>query len=132
MTTPSSSGQSSPTWAHACAACKHQRRKCKADCPLARYFPADQPDRFVNAYRHFGVSNILRIIRGVRPEDRDAAMNSITMESNIRARDPVGGCYAIICKLELQLRDLYHELSDLKRELALYHAQEQNAESKCR
>nr|CAD1818355.1 unnamed protein product [Ananas comosus var. bracteatus] len=51
----------------ACAACKHQRRKCTADCPLALYFPADQPKQFQNAHRLFGVSNILRILKDLDP-----------------------------------------------------------------
>ncbi|RVW35523.1 LOB domain-containing protein 27 [Vitis vinifera] len=35
----------------ACAACKYQRRKCSSECPLAPYFPPDQPKMFANAHR---------------------------------------------------------------------------------
>ena len=45
----------------ACAACKYQRKKCNPDCVLAPYFPADNPQRFVNFHNLFGVSSILQL-----------------------------------------------------------------------
>lgn len=94
----------------ACAACKYQRRRCSKDCPLAPYFPADKPKMFSNAHRLFGVSNIMRILKQVEPDDRDEAMKSIIFESDIRARFPVGGCYEVILQYQGMIYKTMEEL----------------------
>ncbi|KAK7266296.1 hypothetical protein RIF29_18939 [Crotalaria pallida] len=80
----------------ACAACKYQRRRCSNECPLAPYFPADKPKTFSNAHRLFGVCNITRILKQVKPHEKDEAMKSIIFESDVRAKYPVEGCYGVI------------------------------------
>lgn len=96
----------------ACAACKHQRKKCSQDCLLAPFFPGDKPEKFANAHRLFGVSNMLKILNSVKPDDREEAMTSITYESDIRAKHPVHGCLGVIreCQNEISrsLKDLAH------------------------
>lgn len=87
----------------ACAACKYQRRKCSDKCPLAPYFPADDPQRFQNAHRLFGVSNMMKTLKEVRDDQKRAAMDTIMYESYMRQRDPVHGCYGIIRYLYQQL-----------------------------
>ncbi|KAK9734506.1 hypothetical protein RND81_04G144100 [Saponaria officinalis] len=96
----------------ACAACKYQRRKCAPDCVLAPYFPHDRQRQFLNAHKLFGVSNITKIIRNLSPQDKDIAMHTIMFQSDVRAKDPVGGCYRII-------RDLHHQIEYCKVELDL-------------
>ncbi|OVA12028.1 hypothetical protein BVC80_1483g17 [Macleaya cordata] len=105
---------------HACAACKYQRRKCSADCPLAPYFPPDQPKMFQNAHRLFGVRNILNILKPLDPSQKMEAMRSIVYESNIRARSPVGGCHGIIWQLQYQLQQTLLELQLVNTQLAIY------------
>uniref|UniRef100_A0ACD5Y302 Uncharacterized protein n=1 Tax=Avena sativa TaxID=4498 RepID=A0ACD5Y302_AVESA len=95
----SASGQN-----QACAACKYQRRKCNPDCPLARYFPADQQRRFLNAHRLFGVGNIQRTLRETPPELRNDAMRALIYQAEVRAYDPVGGCYRVV---QIHSRELY-------------------------
>jgi hypothetical protein len=87
----------------ACAACKYQRRKCNPDCPLARYFPADQQRRFLNAHRLFGVSNIQKTLRRIDPEYGPEAMRALIYQSEARAVDPVYGCVRIIKQLEHEI-----------------------------
>ncbi|XP_066342674.1 uncharacterized protein [Miscanthus floridulus] len=103
----------------ACAACKYQRRKCNPDCPLAPYFPADQQRRFLNAHRLFGVSNILKTLKKLRPDLCADAMGTLIYQSDMRAQDPVGGCYRLILSLERQFEIETAELSAVLHHLAL-------------
>ncbi|GJN03412.1 hypothetical protein PR202_ga20853 [Eleusine coracana subsp. coracana] len=112
-------GTSSTSTNQACAACKYQRRKCNPDCPLAPYFPADQQRRFLHAHRLFGVSNILKTLRRLRPEMCADAMGSLIFQAEMRAQDPVGGCYRLILGLERQLEMERAELAAILHHLAL-------------
>ncbi|XP_042495977.1 LOB domain-containing protein 27-like [Macadamia integrifolia] len=104
----------------ACAACKYQRRKCAADCPLAPYFPPDQPKTFQNAHRLFGVSNILKILKQLSPTQKNDAMCSIIFQSNMREKFPVHGCYGIVCEFRFQIEQLQQELLAVQAQLAYY------------
>uniref|UniRef100_A0A3Q7HR87 LOB domain-containing protein n=1 Tax=Solanum lycopersicum TaxID=4081 RepID=A0A3Q7HR87_SOLLC len=107
----------------ACAACKYQRRKCAPDCVLAPYFPHDRQRQFLNAHKLFGVSNITKIIRHLDQPFKDEAMRTIIFQSDVRANDPVGGCYRII-------RDLQRHIDYCKAELDIiltdHHATEES------
>ncbi|CAA6658241.1 unnamed protein product [Spirodela intermedia] len=113
----------SPT--QACAACKYQRRKCNPDCTLAPYFPADHHRQFINAHRLFGVSNILKTLRGLDHPQRTWAMKNITFQSNMRSQDAVGGCYRIIFDIQRQIEVGLADQEQLVRYLALCRAQAQ-------
>jgi len=103
----------------ACAACKYQRRKCSSECPLAPYFPADKPKMFSNAHRLFGVSNIQRILKEIKDDDqKDVAMRSIIVESDIRAKSPVHGCLGVIMDYGDMLKQSMEELNHVKTLLA--------------
>ncbi|XP_047310553.1 protein LATERAL ORGAN BOUNDARIES [Impatiens glandulifera] len=108
----------------ACAACKYQRRKCAPDCILAPYFPHDRTRQFLNAHRLFGVSNITKIIKNLNPPDKDEAMRTIIFQSDVRASDPVGGCYQIIRDLQRQIEFLTMELELVLHQLAICHGAE--------
>ncbi|XP_059277539.1 uncharacterized protein LOC132031574 [Lycium ferocissimum] len=105
-----SSGASGGNGSQACAACKYQRRKCASDCPLAPYFPAEKQKDFLNAHKLFGVSNILKVLKNVAPFQKDNAMKTLIFEANIRAEDPVGGCYRVILNLHRQINLYQAEL----------------------
>ncbi|XP_057976115.1 LOB domain-containing protein 7-like [Malania oleifera] len=96
----------------ACAACKHQRRKCVPDCMLAPFFPHYRHQEFLNAHRLFGVSNIIKIIRHMSLPDRRIAMRTIMYQSDARAADPVGGCLQIV-------HNLHHRIQLATAELRL-------------
>ncbi|KAF8378374.1 hypothetical protein HHK36_029713 [Tetracentron sinense] len=103
----------------ACAACKYQRRKCSADCPLAPYFPPDKPKMFQNAHRLFGVSNILKILNQLNPSQQMEAMRSIVFQADIREKFPTHGCCGIIYQLNYQLRQTEEELHAVNTKLAI-------------
>jgi len=107
----------------ACAACKYQRRKCAPDCILAPYFPHERHRQFLNAHKLFGVSNIIKIIRHLDQQSKDDAMRTIIFQSDVRASDPVGGCYRIIRSLERQINVAKAELEIVLYHLALCRAQ---------
>ncbi|KAF0899062.1 hypothetical protein E2562_012915 [Oryza meyeriana var. granulata] len=86
---------------------------------MAPYFPADQQRRFLNAHRLFGVSNILKTLRHLKPELCDDAMRTLIYQAEMRAHDPVGGCCRVICDLERQLEVDTAELNTVLHHLAL-------------
>lgn len=107
----------------ACAACKYQRRKCAPDCVLAPYFPHDRQRQFLNAHKLFGVSNITKIIRHLDQPFKDEAMRTIIFQSDVRANDPVGGCYRIIRDLQRHIDYCKAELDIVLHQLAYCRAQ---------
>ncbi|XP_059306714.1 LOB domain-containing protein 27-like [Lycium ferocissimum] len=109
----------------ACAACKYQRRRCISDCPLAPYFPADQPKMFQNAHRLFGVSNILKILKNLDPSQKKVAMKSIIYQANARDKHPVYGCVAEIQNLLFNIQLYEEELQAVHAQLAFYRQQQQ-------
>ncbi|KAL3528295.1 hypothetical protein ACH5RR_007617 [Cinchona calisaya] len=112
----------------ACAVCKYQRRRCTADCPLAPYFPADQPKMFQNAHRLFGVSNILKILKQLDPSQKLIAMKSIIYQANIRDKDPVYGCLGLIQRLYYQIQLAEEEIQYVYSQLAFYRQHQQQQE----
>ncbi|KAG6545989.1 hypothetical protein Mapa_012651 [Marchantia paleacea] len=102
----------------ACAACKFQRRKCAVDCLLAPWFPPDQPRRFANAHRLFGVANILRLIRENKGSVEDL-MKSVCFESDARERDPVNGVYGTLRHLQREAERLEEQRTALAEQLRM-------------
>ncbi|XP_050383975.1 LOB domain-containing protein 22 [Argentina anserina] len=128
-TTPNSSSSASSTKGNgntqACAACKYQRRKCAPDCILAPYFPHDRQRQFLNAHKLFGVSNITKIIKPLTQHQKEEAMRTIIFQSDVRASDPVGGCYRIIHELQRLIEYNKAELDIVLHQLAICRAQAQ-------
>ncbi|KAF7843488.1 LOB domain-containing protein 22 [Senna tora] len=110
----------------ACAACKYRRTKCASDCLLAPYFPHDRQRQFLNAHKLFGVRHITKIIEHLDPHDRDQAMRSIIYQSDMRANDPVGGCYRYIQELQAQIDFHRAELDLVLQQLAIFRSHQLN------
>lgn len=108
----------------ACAACKYQRRKCSPECPLAPYFPPDQPKQFLNVHRLYGVSNTLRILKQVDPSKKNDAMKSIVYEADAWEKDPVHGCFGVISFLQSQVEMLREELQFVRNQLHILQQQQ--------
>ncbi|KAK1297917.1 LOB domain-containing protein 7 [Acorus calamus] len=103
----------------ACAACKHQRKRCRPDCALARYFPASNPQQFKDVHRLFRVSNVTKILDSVpSARERDRAMQSIIFEAGARRRDPVHGVVGILRGLFDRVEATQMELESLRRQIA--------------
>ncbi|TKY55134.1 LOB domain-containing protein 27 [Spatholobus suberectus] len=109
----------------ACAACKHQRRKCTSECLLAPYFPADQPKVFLNVHKLFGVSNIVKILKILEPGQKKIAMDSIIIQANYRDKYPVHGCWEEICRLQYQIWLVEEELHGVYQQLEICRQQQQ-------
>ncbi|GFZ08105.1 LOB domain-containing protein 22 [Actinidia rufa] len=124
-----SNSRANGTGPHACAACKYQRRKCAPDCLLAPYFPHDHQHQFLNAHKLFGISNITKLIRNLDPPEKDQAMRTIIFQSDVRANDPVGGCYRIISELQQQIEYYKAELGLVLQQLAICCASHQSRTS---
>ncbi|XP_020225931.1 LOB domain-containing protein 27 [Cajanus cajan] len=103
----------------ACAACKHQRRKCTSECLLAPFFPADQPKVFLNVHKLFGVSNIVKILKILEPSQKKIAMDSIIIQANYRDKYPVHGCWEEICRLQYQIWVMEEELHAVYQQLEI-------------
>ncbi|CAJ2661105.1 LOB domain-containing protein 7-like [Trifolium pratense] len=110
----------------ACAACKYQRRKCGPTCILAPYFPHDRQKQFLNAHKLFGVGKITNMIKNVPPELRDVTMGTIMYQSDMRAIDPVGGCYRALQQLQSQCEFFQAELDLTRQHIAICRASSQS------
>lgn len=104
----------------ACAACKHQRRKCAPDCVLAPYFPPHRQTEFLNAHKLFGVRNIINTVKKVEPNRREDAVRSMIHEAYYRAVDPAGGAYRILSNLEQRFSQMKAELDLVHQQLAIF------------
>ncbi|XVF69637.1 hypothetical protein PTKIN_Ptkin11bG0097800 [Pterospermum kingtungense] len=94
----------------ACAACKHQRKKCDENCILAPYFPVNKCREFQAVHKVFGVSNATKIVRNANnEEDRKKVADSLIWEAFCWQKDPVLGPYG-------DYRKIYEELSLYKRQ----------------
>ncbi|XP_060672848.1 LOB domain-containing protein 2 isoform X2 [Ziziphus jujuba] len=93
----------------ACAACKHQRKKCQEGCILAPYFPAERSREFQAVHKVFGVSNVTKMVKNIREEDRRRAVDSLVWEACCRQKDPVLGPYS-------EYKKVYEELKMYKSE----------------
>lgn len=105
--------------AQACAACKHQRRKCAPDCALAPYFPPHRQTEFLNVHRLFGVRNIMNTVRNVDPNHREIAVRSMIQEANLRVLDPVGGSCGIVKNLHDMCNQIKAELDLVLQQVAI-------------
>ncbi|KAK8674005.1 hypothetical protein V6N13_112311 [Hibiscus sabdariffa] len=103
-----------------CAACKFLRRKCTQECVFAPYFPPDNPQKFQNVHKVFGASNVAKLLNELNPSQREDAVNSLAYEAEARLRDPVYGCVGLISILQHRLKQMQHDLSNAKKELATY------------
>ncbi|KAL2653541.1 hypothetical protein R1flu_021669 [Riccia fluitans] len=100
----------------ACAACRHQRRRCSEECPLARWFPPFDPQRFWRVNKLFGLKNVLRMIEE-NPGNVEGLMRSLVYEAEARERDPVRGACGVVQTLEQQADQLRTELKLAKEKL---------------
>ncbi|QCE09058.1 LOB domain-containing protein 22-like [Vigna unguiculata] len=114
---------SSRSTTQACAACKYQRRKCGPTCILAPFFPHYRQKQFLHAHRLFGVGKIINMIKPLDPVNRNSAINTIIYESDMRARNPVGGCLSFILHLQSLIVSAESELQFLLQHLAFFRAQ---------
>ncbi|GLJ42992.1 hypothetical protein SUGI_0892380 [Cryptomeria japonica] len=101
----------------ACAACRHQRKKCSAECLLAPHFPPDDLQRFAIVHQVYGISRVAKLLKDVNPEQRADAANSLVYEAKARVEDPVYGCTRATQQLQKRIADLESQLAATQAEL---------------
>ncbi|MBA0782342.1 hypothetical protein Gotri_000236 [Gossypium trilobum] len=79
-----------------CAACKLLRRRCAEECPFSPYFSPHEPQKFASVHKVFGASNVSKMLMEVPENQRADAASSLVYEANVRLRDPVYGCMALL------------------------------------
>ncbi|KAJ6758357.1 LOB DOMAIN-CONTAINING PROTEIN 4-RELATED [Salix koriyanagi] len=109
----------------ACAACRHQRRRCTPDCPLAPFFPPEKTKDFEAAHKLFGVHNIVSNLKKTTPEQKPESITSMVYEANARVRDPVSGCTGIISRLLQNINAVKVELEFVQAQVACFHTLQQ-------
>ncbi|GMI91572.1 hypothetical protein HRI_002826500 [Hibiscus trionum] len=95
-----SSAEEASNSRHACAACKHQRRKCETNCVFAPYFPANKANNFREVHRIFGVKNLTAILSSCSPDERERAVASLEWEAFAWKKDPVEGPLGLFKRLK--------------------------------
>ncbi|KAJ0082423.1 hypothetical protein Patl1_10617 [Pistacia atlantica] len=107
-----STGQSSNSNSynrHACAACKHQRKKCYPGlCVLAPFFPANKPEEFKAIHKLFGVKNLAKMLSCLDERDRRVAVLSYVWEAKLWMEDPVNGPLGHYNRLNQELQHVKH------------------------
>lgn len=93
----------------ACASCRHQRKKCTESCTLAPYFPFAKNNEFQAVHKHFGVSNVIKILSGLDVGDRKRAVDSLVWEANCRQYDPVLGSFGVFSRVLEELDWYRHQ-----------------------
>lgn len=98
----------------ACAACKHQRKKCSENCILAPYFPSNRSREFHAVHKVFGVSNITKLVKNAKEEDRRRVVDSLIWEACCRQRDPIHGPYGEYTKVYNEYKRVFDQLMIFK------------------
>ncbi|KAM1033145.1 hypothetical protein TB2_036170 [Malus domestica] len=104
---------------HACAACRHQRKRCEDDCVMAPYFTNKDED-FKAVHKIFGVSNMTKLLKQLDDQNhRGTAVQSFMWEAYIWKQDPVNGPLGMYRKLERENELLRNALNEEQKALAL-------------
>ncbi|KAB2026628.1 hypothetical protein ES319_D06G233500v1 [Gossypium barbadense] len=109
-----------------CLACKYQRRRCPAYCLFAPYFPHGHEQQLKNMHKLFGsgMVNVIKLVRTIEdPSKKDIAIRTIMVQSDMRAKDPVGGCYRVIQELQHQIECTQAELDQIYYTIAICRTQ---------
>ncbi|ONK66667.1 uncharacterized protein A4U43_C06F10730 [Asparagus officinalis] len=104
----------------ACAACKHQRKKCVDTCVFAPYFPPGLAREFHRAQKVFGVSNMAKMAAGIPVGHRGLFFESVVYEAELRYLNPVTGCAGQVDRLRRQNCELRHEVEVLREKVRVY------------
>lgn len=100
----------------ACAACKHNKKKCSCDCPFAPYFPASKNREFKAVHEVYGTSKVEERLCNVTKEQRKEVVESLIWEAQCRESDPVQGSFGVCKRLKqenLFWKNKYESLSQL-------------------
>ncbi|XP_057453052.1 LOB domain-containing protein 2 [Lotus japonicus] len=116
----------------ACAACKHQRKKCNENCILAPVFPASKTREFHAVHKVFGVSNVTKLVKIAKDEeDRRRVLDSLIWEAMCRQKDPILGPYGEYMKIYNEYKKVFNELTIYKNQKFLLQLPYQGDQPNC-
>ncbi|XP_027356811.1 LOB domain-containing protein 25-like [Abrus precatorius] len=101
-----------------CLICKQHRRRHDHSCIFGQYFPINRTVDFENASMLFGLSNLLRIMQDVDPQDRQHAADSILREGTTWINDIHHGPLGYVLNLRSQIQSCERQLENVNRLLA--------------
>ncbi|KAJ4910597.1 LOB domain-containing protein 36 [Raphanus sativus] len=94
------------------------RAKCRQECVLTPYLPANKPEKYACLMKVFGKKKLVRYLNEIDPSQRQACVDSLIFEAEARIRDPVYGTVGIIHRLQRRLQHLQLSLKIARWELA--------------
>ena len=97
----------------ACAACRHQRKKCHEDCLFAPHFPANKAEEYKAVHCVFDMSLMAKMFMGLNEYQREEAAKSIIWEAMLWQKDPVHGPLGQYKELEREYESLQEEFHQL-------------------
>ncbi|XP_057467430.1 LOB domain-containing protein 24-like [Actinidia eriantha] len=103
----------------ACAACRHQRKRCEPYCPLRKYFPSNKEEVFLSVHKLYGVNNFLKIIGSVPFHLEHKTAQTLIFEAKVRSQFPVLGSLALQAWIKARIMECEKELEVVKKELAI-------------
>jgi len=104
----------------ACAACKHQRKKCADTCVFAPHFPPGCAREFDIAQKVFGVSNMVKMAAKIPRDQHGVFFDSIVYEAAKRHANPVTGCAGELERLRRQYHEQRLEIEVLRKRIKLH------------
>lgn len=104
----------------ACAACRHQRKRCDQHCQLARYFPPSKTQDYFNCQNLFGANNFLKILNSVEDHERDKTAATLIYEAELWKKNPVQGGMARVRSLQEQIGEGEKELDAVNEHVSLF------------
>ncbi|XP_019415681.1 PREDICTED: LOB domain-containing protein 2-like [Lupinus angustifolius] len=87
---------------HACAACRHLKKKCNKDCVLAPYFPTKKIKQYFVVHKVFGYNIMTKMLSNLVEQERNEAVESFQWEAMMWQQDPVHGplgAYKKVCDM---------------------------------
>ncbi|OIV93854.1 hypothetical protein TanjilG_13869 [Lupinus angustifolius] len=66
---------------HACAACRHLKKKCKKDCVLAPYFPTEKTKQYFIVHKVLGYNIMTKMLSNLVEQERNEAVESFQWEA---------------------------------------------------
>ncbi|GAV85085.1 DUF260 domain-containing protein [Cephalotus follicularis] len=107
----------------ACAACKHQRKRCKLGCIMAPFFPSNKPEEFQATLKTFGIGNMSKHLNELSEENRGTAAASFVWEALAWKTDPIHGPLGLYRKLEQDYKSFRDQILAQQRQIEPFESQ---------
>jgi len=93
-----------------CLLCRHMRRRHGADCEFGQYFSTNRYADFQSVMQILGLSRLMRIMRSIKPIQRQAVADSLLTEGEAWRINPDRGFLGHQVELGAQLNTSWNEI----------------------